>query len=266
MNMGIIAASRLRASAIRPFIIEVDTTKAGTPSDQFQFTGAEGDYDVVAKQNDIVVATFNDLSGAETITLPSSGVYDLEVIPKEVNGFNRIEFNNRGDKDKIIDTKQFGGIVWSSFEKAFSGCQEMLFTATDVPNLSNVTNMSFMFFTARAANPDATLWDVSNVTNMGSIFQAANAFNRNINNWNVSNVTNMNRMFSQANAFNQPLNNWNVSNVTDMGRMFAFGTPTFNQDLSGWCVEQIPTKPTSFDVGADAWTLPNSRPIWGTCP
>jgi hypothetical protein len=48
---------------IDAFIIEVDTTKVGTPSDQFQFTGAEGDYDVVAKQNDIVVATFDNLSG-----------------------------------------------------------------------------------------------------------------------------------------------------------------------------------------------------------
>jgi surface protein len=76
----------------------------------------------------------------------------------------------------------------------------------------------------------------------------------------------MTRMFSAANAFNQPLNNWNVSNVLDMNRMFAFGSPSFNQDLSAWCVEQIPSKPTSFDNGATAWTLPNSRPDWGaTC-
>ena len=93
------------------FIIEVDTSKAGTPSDQFQFTGAVGDYDVVAKQNDIVVANFNDLSGAETITLPSSGIYVLEVSAKEVNGFNRIQFDNKRDNDKILDTKNWGTIV-----------------------------------------------------------------------------------------------------------------------------------------------------------
>jgi len=90
------------------FIIEVDTSKAGTPSDQFQFTGAEGDYDVVAKQNGTQVATFNDLSNQETITLPSSGVYDLEVKSKEVNGFNRIQFNDGGDKLKLTDIKQWG--------------------------------------------------------------------------------------------------------------------------------------------------------------
>ena len=109
MNMGIIAGSRLRASAIIAFIIEVDTSKTGVSnSDQFEFTGALGDYDVVAKQNGTQVATFNDLSGEQTITLPSSGIYVLEITPKFTNGFNRIAFYNGGDKDKIIDIKQWG--------------------------------------------------------------------------------------------------------------------------------------------------------------
>ena len=38
----------------------------------------------------------------------------------------------------------------------------------------------------------------------------------------------------------------------------------FNQDLSGWCVTNIPTLPSNFDLGS-ALTVPN-RPIWGTCP
>jgi hypothetical protein len=40
----------------------------------------------------------------------------------------------------------------------------------------------------------------------------------------------------------------------------------FNQDLSGWCVNNVQNKPFQFDSGATAWVLPNSRPIWGTCP
>ena len=128
------------------FIIEVKTDNAGTSNDnQFQFTGAEGDYDVIAKQNDIVVATFDNLSGAETITLPSSGIYVLEVSAKEVNGFNRIKFDYKGDRDKILDTKNWGNIVWASFEDAFYGCSNMLTTATDIPNLSNVTDMEVCF-------------------------------------------------------------------------------------------------------------------------
>ena len=199
MNMGIIAASRLRASAFSPFIIEVDTSKAGSASDAFEFTGAVGDYDVIAKQNGTQVATFNDLSNQETITLPSSGIYVLEVKSKEVNGFNRIQFNNGGDKLKITDIKQWGDVVWSSFSESFFGCSNMLTTATDIPNLSNVTNMSNMFRNTSSANPDTINWDVSSVTNMSLMFYFAPSANPDTSNWDVSNVTNMGNMFENSN-------------------------------------------------------------------
>ena len=76
----------------------------------------------------------------------------------------------------------------------------------------------------------------------------------------------MSNMFQSATAFNQPIGSWNVGNVTDMSYMFIFAT-AFNQILSGWCVTRIPSIPVSFfDFGATAWVLPNSRPLWGTCP
>lgn len=47
-------------------------------------------------------------------------------------------------------------------------------------------------------------------------------------------------------------------------RMFMNAT-SFNQDLSGWCVSDYPTKPTQFDEGASSWEEHN-KPVWGTCP
>ena len=174
------------------FIIEVDTTEAGTSNnDQFQFTGAQGNYNVVAKQNYVVVATFNDLVNEETITLPSSGVYVLEVTAKEVNGFNRIIFNNGGDKNKLTDIKQWGGLAWSSFSSSFYGCYNMLITATDVPKLSNVTNMDRIFTNATSANPDTSNWDVSSVTNMAQMFENSNL--------SVENLTTIYENWSQLN-------------------------------------------------------------------
>jgi surface protein len=206
---------------IDAFIIEVDTSKTGVSNNnQFQFTGAKGDYDVVAKQNGTQVATFDNLSGQETITLPSSSIYVLEVSAKEVNGFNRIQFNNGGDKDKIIDIKQWGDVAWSTFNAVFLGCSNMLTTATDIPNLSNVTNMYFMFRNASSANPDTTNWDVSNVTNMSFMFYNASSANPDTTNWDVSNVTSMYAMFYFATSANPDTTNWNVSNVTDMAFMF----------------------------------------------
>jgi len=239
MNMGIIAASRLRGAVFNPFIIEVDTTESGVSnSDQFEFTGALGDYDVVAKQNGTQVATFNDLSGEQTITLPSSGIYVLEITPKFTNGFNRIQFNNGGDKLKITDIKQWSNIVWSTFERAFLGCENMLVTATDVPNLSSVTDMRYMFVIATSANPDTSNWDVSSVTDMNRMFQGASSANPDVSNWDVSSVADMQYMFFLASSANPDTLNWDVSSVTDMNRMF-YEASSANPDTSNWDVSSV---------------------------
>jgi hypothetical protein len=263
--MGIISASRLRASVnTNAFIIEVDTSKTGVSNNnQFQFTGAEGNYDVVAKQNDIVVATFDNLSGEQTITLPSSGIYVLEVSAKEANGFNRIRFNTRGDRNKIVDIKQWGNILWRSMDRAFFGCFNLSVSATDSPDLRNCTTLQQMFQDAKNANPATENWDVSNIRDFSSMFYDS-GFNNIVNNWNTSSGIEMKNIFIGT-PFNQPLNNWDVSNVTDMKNMFL-NASSFNQDLSEWCVTNIASEPSNFDTGANSWVLPNSRPIWGTCP
>jgi len=205
---------------IDAFIIEVDTSKAGTPLDQFQFTGALGDYDVVAKQNGTQVATFNDLSGQETITLPSSGVYVLEVSAKEVNGFNRINFDNGGDKDKITDIKQLGNIVWSSFRSAFTGCSNMNWTANDAPNLSIATSLSNMFDSCDIVNPNVSNWNTGNIEDMSRMFFSTGAANPNVSFWDVSNCRNFFRMF-QVSVANPNARNWNIINATLMGFIFS---------------------------------------------
>ena len=48
-------------------------------------------------------------------------------------------------------------------------------------------------------------WDVSNVTDMAWMFDDAHSFNQPLNNWNVSKVENMHGMFANARSFNQPL-------------------------------------------------------------
>ena len=222
-----------------PFIIEVDTSKTGVSNaDQFQFTGAEGDYDVVAKQNGTQVATFDDLSNQETITLPSSGIYVLEVNAKEVNGFSRIRFAGSGDILKMLDIKQWGDVAWSSFNSAFWGCQNMLVTATDAPNLSNVTDMDNMFRNATIAIPDVSNWDVSSVTSMNNMFFSASSANPDTSNWDVSSVTSMYYMFYNTSSANPDVSNWDVSSVTDMRFMF-FAASSANPNTTNWNVSSV---------------------------
>jgi surface protein len=130
-------------------------------------------------------------------------------------------------------------------------------------NTANVTNMLGMFLLNHEFNQDIGGWQTGKVTNMSGMFALALAFNQDIGSWQTEKVTDMSVMFLEAASFNQPIDNWDTGNVTTMSSMFA-GASSFNQDVSGWCVEVIPSMPSSFDEDATAWTLPNSRPRWGS--
>ena len=98
-------------------------------------------------------------------------------------------------------------------------------------------------------------------------FAYAHAFNGDVSSWDVSSVTNMESMFRDASSFNQNIGDWDVSNVTNMDYMF-YGATNFDlfvpSDLSGWCVQNIPSLPSWFAVNS---SLENDHyPIWGTCP
>jgi surface protein len=121
-------------------------------------------------------------------------------------------------------------------------------------DVSNVTNMSYMFYFATAFNQPLESWDVSNVTNMYYMFTNASAFNEPLGSWDVSNVTGMNYMFNGATAFNQPIGSWNVSNVTSMDDMFA-GASTFNQPIGSWNVSNVDDMEVMF-ADASAFNQP----------
>ncbi|MGB0523329.1 MAG: BspA family leucine-rich repeat surface protein [Flammeovirgaceae bacterium] len=189
-------------------------------------------------------------TGNATHTYSSAGQYEVKIL----GDFPRIYFDHTGDKDKIISIDQWGGMRWTSMEKAFSGCTNLTYTATDAPDLSRVTNMSWMFYRAEAFNGNLNNWDVSNVTHMHVLFNGAKSFNGDVSSWDVSQVKNMTNTFGLAEAFNQDVSGWNVSNVVLMNLMFA-NTPAFNQDLSGWNVSNVISMSGMFQ-NASAFNYP----------
>jgi len=214
------------------FIISVKTDNTGTSSDT-QFTiptnGTGYNYTVKTVEHDLTGQT-----GNVTLTFASAGTYDVKI----GGTFPTIYFNNGGDKSKLVDIKQWGTQVWDSFSSSFRGCNNFIGTFTDTPDLSNVTNMGSMFFSAGSFNQDIGSWDVSSVTNMFAMFLGASNFNQDIGSWDVSSVTNMAYMLRDASNFNQDIGSWDVSSVTNMFAMFE-NARNFNKNIGSWDVSSV---------------------------
>lgn len=264
-------------------------------------------YSYVKTNNSAVTGTGTGNTGLTEINVPSTGTYSVSLTPA-----GTFRLNSGIDADKVTELTQWGQITWNTnLAGMFSGYANIQITATDIPDFSNVTNlssffsgctnlsivnninswnvgnvtnmsslffnakafnkpignwntssvtdMSQMFFYADAFNQEIGNWNVGNVTNMSSMFNRAKTFNKNINNWNVSKVQNMSLMFEASQSFNQPLNSWNTSNVNNMSQMFSY--PSFNQDISAWDVSNVTDMSrmfwsnNNFNKNLGNWTL-----------
>ena len=160
----------------------------------------------------------------------------------------------------LMSVEQWGDVSWTSMVRAFSGASNMVYRATDVPDLSRVTDMRQMFAGATSFNGDISSWDVSSVTEMSDMFYGASSFNGDISSWDVSSVTEMSDMFYGASSFNGDISSWDVSSVTDMSRMFR-GATSFNQPLDSWDVSSVTYMSemfygtSSFNQPLDSWDV-----------
>ena len=193
-------------------------------------------------------------SGTHTITFASDGTYQVSI----TGDFTQIRFANGGDKAKILSIDQWGDIEWSSMNWAFRGCSNLTYNAVDTPNLSSVTDMSYMFSGCSNFNGNIGAWNTSNVVGMAYMFSQASIFNQDIGNWNTSNVINMYCMFYLASNFNQDIGAWNTGNVQNMGYMFA-STTNFNQNIGSWntgnviTMENMFSNAKAFNQNLDSW-------------
>ncbi|WP_044626977.1 BspA family leucine-rich repeat surface protein, partial [Neotamlana nanhaiensis] len=176
----------------------------------------------------------NNVTTDITHTYLTPGIYTISII----GDFPAPRHREFHDSFKLLSIDQWGTQVWQSMQSGFAGCENMIYNATDIPNLTNVENMASMFIACDLFNGNINNWDVSNVTNMYGMFGAATAYNQPLDNWDVSNVTNMNFMFASTQDFNQNLNSWNTSSVTDMARMFS-SARAFNQPLNNWNTSNV---------------------------
>ena len=155
---------------------------------------------------------------------------------------------------------QWGDIEWTTMAGAFTSASNMIYNATDVPDLSSVTDMSYMFLsTTSFSSGDLSGWDVSGVTDMRNVFFSSR-YTGDLSGWDVSSVTDMQNMFSRASSFDSDLSSWNVSAVNNMASMF-FDASSFDSDLSSWNVSAVNNTgsmffdATSFDSDLSGWDV-----------
>ncbi len=111
---------------------------------------------------------------------------------------------------KLKSIEQWGDIRWRSMSGAFAGASNMVYRATDAPDLSAVTDASGMFRFASQFNGSLSDWDVSSVTDMSRMFSGAGAFNGDISGWNVSAAADMSEMLLVAGSFARNLGGWYI--------------------------------------------------------
>lgn len=238
-----------------PFTITVDTT-LGDGLAQFTIptTGTGYNYDVATSDGQSITGN----TGNTTITFPASGTYDIEI----TGDFPRIYFSNGGDKLKLTDIKKWGSIAWTNLSAAFHGCSNMVMSATDAPNLSNLgsLNAARVFQGCSSFNTSIDHWDTSTLNYAFLMFEGCTSFNQDLNSWDVSNIVEFQSMFQNCTSFNGNVTSWDVSSSASLRYMF-FNCSSFNQDISGWdmsnksVIDYMLANCVSFDQNLSAWNL-----------
>ena len=216
------------------------TTWAVSDSDRDIILPLEGTYSILWGDG----SHSPDVSGSRFHSYDAAGTYTVTVLGEGLESIHL--FGDTANARQLRSIEQWGSTEWAYVDSAFEGAANMVYHATDTPNLSGVTSMAYMFNDASSFDGDLSDWNVSSVTDMAYMFTGASSFNGDLSDWNVSSVIFMNEMFSGASSFNWPLDSWNVSSVVHMSGMFN-GTTAFNQNLGAWYI--VPAS-TDYDSGA----------------
>lgn len=125
-------------------------------------------------------------------------------------------------------------------------------------DVSNIEDMSDLFYGTRIKHIDVSSWNVSRVKDMNRMFFASQFVSiGDISNWKTHGVKNMKYMFAHADKLEKMgnISNWDISNVDKMDGMFE-GTKNLTTDEVGnfnnWKLNSVCTTTDMFeDSGID---------------
>jgi surface protein len=249
----------LSQTAPNQFVFTIDTENTSSGSSlntQFMMPLVSGgSYNATVNWGDGSSDTITSYNQQEvTHTYSSAGQYEVS-IEGTLQGW---QFNNAGDKLKMLDVKQWG-VLDLSTNAAFYGCANLNASATDAPTISS-TSFFNMFRDCTNFNGAIGNWDIETITSLQEAFKDASTFNKPLNSWNVSNVSTMNSMLRDCISFDQDLNSWDTSNVTNMSNVFR-GCIQFNGHIYSWDTSSVTNMQYMlnncdlFDQSLAAWNI-----------
>ena len=176
------------------------------------------------------MSALNAINGIENLN--TSKVTDMSGMFMKCGALKKIDLSSLNTSNVV------------NMSSMFADCEKLAtITGIETLNTSKVTNMQHMFEDCdELVNLDLHKWDVSNVVNMSSMFYGSEklATITGIETLNTSKVTNMQYMFLGCNELVKlDLHKWDVSNVTNMSEMFCSCKNLQELDLTGFDVSNV---------------------------
>jgi len=239
------------------FALKWETT---TPNEEVQLGVGSGTFDYVIDWGDGTVESYNTDANISH-TYADAGDH----ITKITGDFPHMNMQNLTDdvyREKLRDVLNWGTIVWQDWDNMFRNCSGFTaLTATDLPNLSNVTSFVYLVSGSNFGyhyNPTVQNWDVSNVTNMSG-FSHYGRWRNKISTWDTSNVTNFTNFLRSNGNFDNggdlaDMDNFNVSSAITMNWMLNRCYLMANVYIGSWDVSNV----TSFNTFANPMIMTNS--------
>lgn len=217
------------------FISTWKTDNTGTSSDTeitIPMVVSSGSYSV--DWNNDGTPDETGITGSVTHDFVSAGTYTIRITATTSDQMN-INFNNGGDRLKLLDVSQWGDIRWTAFSNAFYGCENFNISASDAPDLTVFGGgLNNAFRNCTSLTGGLSNWAITNVNSMMSTFQGCSQYSEDLSGWDTSSLRFFQYAFSQS-GFNGDITNWDVTSVESFRGTFQSNT-VFNQNISGWSI------------------------------
>lgn len=221
----------------------------------------------IAKANPLTKEEAAKLPGCEAIVDSTDTLYrhviirpkkgaKEGVISRDLNDDKAKDWSALQDQIKAADIVEFKETIYGygSLSEMFKGTSIRELKDIDRFDVSNVTDMSFMFYDMeRILNfYGLSSWNTSKVSNMSYMFastlvrrydqQGADLYPEFLKNWDTSNVKDMSSMFQSCDGLKDLdfLSTWNTKSVTNMSGMFFWCRSLLNIDgVKDWNTSNV---------------------------